>query len=163
MLNQQIQLKLTVNGSVIEKTIEPRISLADFLREELKLTGTHLGCEHGVCGACTVIVDDQSVRSCLMLAIQANDSKVRTVEGLSKNEKLNPLQLAMMNNHGLQCGFCTPGVLMSLTEFIEQRKTHDRPTESEIREALSGNICRCTGYQTIIDAVFELWDQGEFK
>ena len=154
MLNQQIQLKLTVNGSVIEKTIEPRISLADFLREELKLTGTHLGCEHGVCGACTVIVDDQSVRSCLMLAIQANDSKVRTVEGLSKNEKLNPLQLAMMNNHGLQCGFCTPGVLMSLTEFIEQRKTHDRPTESEIREALSGNICRCTGYQTIIDAVF---------
>ncbi len=163
MLNQQIQLKLTVNGSVIEKTIEPRISLADFLREELKLTGTHLGCEHGVCGACTVIVDDQSVRSCLMLAIQANDSKVRTVEGLSKNEKLNPLQLAMMNNHGLQCGFCTPGVLMSRTEFIEQRKTHDRPTESEIREALSGNICRCTGYQTIIDAVFELWDQGEFK
>ena len=163
MLNQQIQLKLTVNGSVIEKTIEPRISLADFLREELKLTGTHLGCEHGVCGACTVIVNNQSVRSCLMLAIQANDSKVRTVEGLSKNEKLNPLQLAMMNNHGLQCGFCTPGVLMSLTEFIEQRKTHDRPTESEIREALSGNICRCTGYQTIIDAVFELWDQGEFK
>ena len=163
MLNQQNQLKLTVNGSVIEKTIEPRISLADFLREELKLTGTHLGCEHGVCGACTVIVDNQSVRSCLMLAIQANDSKVRTVEGLSKNEKLNPLQLAMMNNHGLQCGFCTPGVLMSLTEFIEQRKTHDRPTESEIREALSGNICRCTGYQTIIDAVFELWDQGEFK
>jgi len=147
----------------VEKTIEPRISLADFLREELKLTGTHLGCEHGVCGACTVIVNDQSVRSCLMLAIQANDSKVRTVEGLSKNEKLNPLQLAMMNNHGLQCGFCTPGVLMSLTEFIEQRKTHDRPTESEIREALSGNICRCTGYQTIIDAVFELWDQGEFK
>jgi carbon-monoxide dehydrogenase small subunit len=163
MLNQQVQLKLTVNGSVVEKTIEPRISLADFLREELKLTGTHLGCEHGVCGACTVIVNDQSVRSCLMLAIQANDSKVRTVEGLSKNEKLNPLQLAMMNNHGLQCGFCTPGVLMSLTEFIEQRKTHDRPTESEIREALSGNICRCTGYQTIIDAVFELWDQGEFK
>ncbi len=163
MLNQQVQLKLTVNGGVVEKTIEPRISLADFLREELKLTGTHLGCEHGVCGACTVIVDDQSVRSCLMLAIQANDSKVRTVEGLSKNEKLNPLQLAMMNNHGLQCGFCTPGVLMSLTEFIEQRKTHDRPTESEIREALSGNICRCTGYQTIIDAVFELWDQGEFK
>ena len=163
MLNQRVQLKLTVNGSVVEKTIEPRISLADFLREELKLTGTHLGCEHGVCGACTVIVNDQSVRSCLMLAIQANDSKVRTVEGLSKNEKLNPLQLAMMNNHGLQCGFCTPGVLMSLTEFIEQRKTHDRPTESEIREALSGNICRCTGYQTIIDAVFELWDQGEFK
>ena len=163
MLNQQVQLKLTVNGSVVEKTIEPRISLADFLREELKLTGTHLGCEHGVCGACTVIVNNQSVRSCLMLAIQANDSKVRTVEGLSKNEKLNPLQLAMMNNHGLQCGFCTPGVLMSLTEFIEQRKTHDRPTESEIREALSGNICRCTGYQTIIDAVFELWDQGEFK
>lgn len=146
-------IRLTINGEVVERTVETRVSLADFLRDELKLTGTHLGCEHGACGSCTVLVDGKAVRSCLMLAVQAADSEVQTVEGLGTLDKLNPLQRAFMEHHALQCGFCTPGVLMTLTEFLEQRKSALAPTEAEIREVLSGNICRCTGYQNIVDAV----------
>ncbi len=146
-------VRLTVNGEAVERAVESRVSLADFLRDDLRLTGTHLGCEHGVCGACTVLVDGKSARACLMLAVQADGAAVRTVEGLGTPENLNPLQRAMMEHHGLQCGFCTPGMLMTLTEFIEQRRDSPPPSEAEIREVLSGNICRCTGYQTIVDAV----------
>ena len=153
-------IHLTVNGEAVERTIETRISLADFLRDELRLTGTHLGCEHGVCGACTVIVDGKSARACLMLAVQAGGAAVRTVEGLGTPEQLNPLQRAMMQHHGLQCGFCTPGVLMTLTEYLENRGQQPPPTETELREVLSGNICRCTGYQTIIDAVMAVLKNG---
>ncbi len=146
-------VRLTVNGEPVERSVESRVSLADFLRDDLRLTGTHLGCEHGVCGACTVLVDGKSARACLMLAVQADGAAVRTVEGLGTPENLNPLQRAMMQHHGLQCGFCTPGMLMTLTEFIEQRRDPSPPSEAEIRDVLSGNICRCTGYQTIVDAV----------
>ncbi len=146
-------ISLTVNGEAVERTVETRVSLADFLREDLRLTGTHLGCEHGVCGACTVLVDGKSARACLLLAVQADGAAVRTVEGLGTPEKLSPLQQTMMEHHGLQCGFCTPGILMTLTEFLEQRGERLPPTEAEVREVLSGTICRCTGYQTIVDAV----------
>ena len=146
-------ISLTVNGKTIERTVEARVSLADFLREDLRLTGTHLGCEHGVCGACTVLVDGKSARACLLLAVQADGAAVRTVEGLGTPEKLNPLQQAMLDHHGLQCGFCTPGIMMTFTEFLEQRGGKPPPTEAEVRAVLSGNICRCTGYQTIVDAV----------
>ena len=153
-------ISLTVNGEAVERTVETRFSLADFLREDLRLTGTHLGCEHGVCGACTVLVDETSVRACLMLAVQADGAAVRTVEGLGTPEKLNPLQRAMMEHHGLQCGFCTPGILMTLTEFLVQRGGKAPPSEAEVREILSGNICRCTGYQTIVDAVMAVLNLG---
>jgi len=152
-VNDTRTISLTINGDAVERTVETRVSLADFLREDLRLTGTHLGCEHGVCGACTVLVDGKSARACLMLAVQADGAAVRTVEGLGTPEKLNPLQRAMMEHHGLQCGFCTPGILMTLTEFLEQCSENTPPSEAEIREILSGNICRCTGYQTIVDAV----------
>ena len=154
-------VRLSVNGEIVERAVESRVSLADFLRDDLRLTGTHLGCEHGVCGACTVLVDGKSVRACLMLAVQADGAAVRTVEGLGTPEKLNPLQRAMMQHHGLQCGFCTPGMLMTLTEFIEQRRESPPPSETEIREALSGNICRCTGYQTIVDAVMAVMNNPD--
>jgi aerobic-type carbon monoxide dehydrogenase small subunit (CoxS/CutS family) len=146
-------IRLLVNGETVERRVEPRVSLADFLREELRLTGTHLGCEHGVCGACTVLVDDRSVRACLMLAVQADGTSVRTVESLGTPERLNPLQRAFMEHHALQCGFCTAGILMTVTEYIEQRTADKAPSEAEIRHLLSGNICRCTGYQNIVDAV----------
>ncbi len=152
-------ISLTVNGEAVERIVETRVSLADFLREDLRLTGTHLGCEHGVCGACTVLVDGKSARACLLLAVQADGAAVRTVEGLGKPEKLNPLQQAMMDHHGLQCGFCTPGILMTLTEFLEQRSGKSPPGEADVREVLSGNICRCTGYQTIVDAVMAVLNQ----
>jgi len=152
-------IRLTVNGEAVERTVETRVSLADFLRDDLRLTGTHLGCEHGVCGACTVLVDGKSVRACLMLAVQSDGTAVRTVEGLGTPEKLNPLQRAMMEHHGLQCGFCTPGILMTLTEFLQRHGEKPPPSEAEVREALSGNICRCTGYQTIIDAVMAVMKQ----
>ena len=146
-------IRLTVNGTVYERDVEPRLTLADFLRGELGLTGTHLGCEHGVCGACTVQVDGRAVRSCLMLAVQADGCEVRTVEGLAAADGvLSPLQQAMWEEHGLQCGFCTPGVLMSLDAFL--RRFPDAG-EREIREALSGNICRCTGYQGIVAAALK--------
>jgi carbon-monoxide dehydrogenase small subunit len=140
------RIKLRVNGNEAEREAETRLTLADFLRLELDLTGTHLGCEHGVCGACTVLVDGQSVRSCLMLAVQAAGREVTTVEGLAVGGELNPLQQAFWENHGLQCGFCTPGMLMTLTEFLTNNPD---PSEAQVRDAISGNICRCTGYQSI--------------
>ena len=145
-------IKVTVNGVTYERTVEPRLLLADFLRHTLGLTGTHVGCEHGVCGACTVLVAGQSARACLMLAVQCDGVEVTTVEGLSDGETLNPLQQAFQDCHGLQCGFCTPGVLITLTEFL---RDHDSPTEAEVREALSGNLCRCTGYQGMVEAALK--------
>ena len=130
--------------------MEPRLLLSDFLRQDLGLTGTHVGCEHGVCGACTVLLDGEAVRSCLILAVQADGHEVATVEGLGSVEDLHPLQAAFRQAHALQCGFCTPGILMTLVPFLDE---HPNPAESEIREALSGNLCRCTGYQNIVDAV----------
>jgi carbon-monoxide dehydrogenase small subunit len=144
-------VRLTVNGQAYERQVEPRLLLSDFLRHELALTGTHVGCEHGVCGACTILLDGQSVRSCLMLAVQAEGHELKTVEGLAPApDELHPLQQAFWEKHGLQCGFCTAGIMMTLVPFLE---TNERPNENQIREALSGNICRCTGYQHIIDAV----------
>ncbi len=145
-------IALTVNGRAYRREVETRMTLADFLRHELELTGTHLGCEHGVCGACTVLTGGISVRACLMLAVQCDGREVTTVEGLAAGAKLNPLQQAFQDHHGLQCGFCTPGMLMTLTEFLRE---HPDPTESEVREALSGNLCRCTGYQTIVAAALD--------
>ena len=146
-------IRLTVNGTLVERSVETRVSLADFLREDLRLTGTHLGCEHGVCGACTVLVDGASTRACLMLAVQCDGKEVRTVESLGTPDRLNRLQRAFAEHHALQCGFCTPGILMTLTELSEERgDAAAPPSEPEIREALSGNICRCTGYQGIVAA-----------
>jgi carbon-monoxide dehydrogenase small subunit len=130
--------------------VEPRKTLADVLREDCRLTGTHLGCEHGVCGACTVILDGRAVRSCLMFGVQADGGEITTVEGLESEGELNPVQQAFQAEHGLQCGFCTPGFVVSATAFLERNPD---PTEDEIREGLSGNICRCTGYQGILRAV----------
>ena len=144
-------VRLTVNGVAHARDVEPRLLLSDFLRNELGLTGTHVGCEHGVCGACTVLFDGEPARSCIMLAVQAHDHHVETVESLSPDgETLNPLQAAFREAHALQCGFCTPGVLMTLTAFL---RDHPQPDEAEIREALSANLCRCTGYQHIVEAV----------
>ena len=144
------EIELTVNGVAQRGSVEPRLSLADFLREDLGLTGTHLGCEHGVCGACTVLVDGEPARSCLMLAVQARGAEVLTVEGLAVGGELNPLQQAMWDSHGFQCGFCTPGFLMQITALLSESPD---PTETEIREALSGNLCRCTGYESIVNGV----------
>ena len=141
---------VTVNGDKRMIRVEPRRTLADALREDCGLTGTHLGCEHGVCGACTVLVDDKPVRSCLMFAVQAEGARVRTVEGLANGDKLHPLQQAFWDHHGLQCGFCTPGFLMLAVSILE----HDPDiAESELRETLSSNLCRCTGYQNILKSV----------
>jgi len=145
-------IRVVVNGAEHERTVEPRLTLADFLREDLRLTGTHLGCEHGVCGACTVLVDGHSARACLMLAVQANGKDVRTVEGLAAEGQLNALQSAFWDQHGLQCGYCTPGVLMTLTELLAATPA---PSEAQIRDALSGHLCRCTGYQNIVAAALE--------
>ena len=142
-------IAVTVNGALYEREVETRTTLADFLRHDLGFTGTHVGCEHGVCGACTVLVDGRSARACLLLAVQCDGGEVATVESLSTNGELNPLQKAFQEFHGLQCGFCTPGVLMTLTEFL---RDHLDPTEGEVREALTGNLCRCTGYQGMVDA-----------
>ncbi|MGD8398032.1 MAG: (2Fe-2S)-binding protein, partial [Anaerolineae bacterium] len=139
-----------VNGTRYERVVEPRMLLSDFLREELGLTGTHVGCEHGVCGACTVLLDGEAVRSCLLFAVQADGHEVTTVEGLGTPDDLHPLQEAFREAHGLQCGYCTPGFLMTLVPFLEE---NPEPTEAEIREAIAGNLCRCTGYQHIVDAV----------
>ncbi len=143
-------VELVVNGERRAADAEPRTLLSDFLREGLGLTGTHVGCEHGVCGACTVMVDGESVRSCLMLAVQAEGSEVRTIEGLGVADDMHPLQEAFWEKHGLQCGFCTPGMLMTAVELLES--TPDAGMD-EIREAISSNLCRCTGYQTIVEAV----------
>ncbi|HVT68870.1 MAG TPA: (2Fe-2S)-binding protein [Trebonia sp.] len=145
-----VDITVTVNGTAHRRPVEPRTTLADFLRDDLDLTGTHVGCEHGVCGACTVILDGRAVRSCLMLAVQAAGSEVTTIEGLAPDGQLGPLQQALQDSHSFQCGFCTPGFVMQATAFLG---AHPDAAEQEIREALSGNICRCTGYQSIIDGV----------
>jgi len=146
-----VRVATTVNGTRHEREVEPRLLLADFIRHELGLTGTHVGCEHGVCGACTILVDGVPMRACLMFAVQANGSALTTVEGLApERDRLHPLQEAFRDAHGLQCGFCTPGILMTMKAFLAENAN---PTETEIREALSGNLCRCTGYQHIVDAV----------
>ncbi|CAN0450343.1 unnamed protein product [Phaeothamnion confervicola] len=146
-------IELTVNGRAYRREAETRMTLADFLRHVLDLTGTHVGCEHGVCGACTILLDGISARSCLMLAVQANGKTITTIEGLANADgSLNILQEAFRDNHGLQCGFCTPGMLTTLTEFLAG---NDNPTEKEVREAISGNLCRCTGYQSIVAAAMQ--------
>ena len=143
-------ITVNVNGTVHTREVPVRITLADFIRYELGLTGTHLGCEHGVCGACTILLDGQSARSCLMLAVQADGHDLLTVEGIAPGpDKLHPLQEAFRDNHGLQCGFCTPGMLTTLLEFL---RDNPDPTEREVRVAISGNLCRCTGYQNIVAA-----------
>ena len=145
-------ISVTVNGSVYRRRVEDRLLLSDFLRSGLALTGTHVGCEHGVCGACTVIIDGYSVRACLTLAVQADGAVVETVEGLGSSEVLNSLQKAFQNHHALQCGFCTPGFLMACTDMLRRLPLG---TDTEIRDALSGNLCRCTGYEHIVNAVRE--------
>jgi carbon-monoxide dehydrogenase small subunit len=150
-MSAAIPMRITVNGKVHERDVEPRLLLSDFLRHEIGLTGTHVGCEHGVCGACTILFDGESARSCLMFAVQADQHEITTVEGLTDDrDHLHPLQQAFWEAHGLQCGYCTPGILMTLIPFLKQ---HPEPTEDEIRHALSGNLCRCTGYQHIVEAV----------
>jgi carbon-monoxide dehydrogenase small subunit len=146
------KVTVAVNGKSYSREVESRLTLVDFIRHELNLTGTHVGCEHGVCGACTVLLDGAAVRACLLLAVQANGRQIDTVEGLADGDKLNPLQEAFRDHHGLQCGFCTPGMLMTLTEFLREQPN---PTEAEVREAISGNLCRCTGYQAIVAAALD--------
>lgn len=145
-----VSISLTVNGERVEAHVLPRLNLADFLREHLKLTGTHVGCEHGVCGACTVRVGGEIVRSCLMLAVQVNGAAIETIEGLSDSGEIADLQAAFRDRNALQCGFCTPGMLMAAQDLLRE---NGKPTREEIREYLSGNYCRCTGYHAIIDAV----------
>jgi carbon-monoxide dehydrogenase small subunit len=149
-MSNPIDVSVTVNGTPYERTVEPRMLLSDFLRHELGLTGTHVGCEHGVCGACTILFDGQPMRSCLMFAVQAHGHEILTVEGLGTPDTLHPIQEAFWDSHAVQCGFCTPGILLSMVAFLEE--TPD-PTEAEIREAMGGHLCRCTGYQHIVDAV----------
>ena len=148
------KIQVEINGVIFERMIETRMTLSDFIRHECGLTGTHVGCEHGVCGACTIHLNGQAIRSCIMYAVQANGQKVTTVEGLSQPDgSLHPLQQAFKNQNGLQCGFCTPGMLMTCTAYLEEKSA---PTEREIREVISGNICRCTGYQGIVNATLEV-------
>ena len=150
-MTQSTPISVAVNGQQYSRAVEPRLLLSDFLRHELGLTGTHVGCEHGVCGACTVLFDGESARSCLMFAVQADGHEITTVEGLAPStDQLHPIQQSFWEAHGLQCGYCTPGILMTLVPFLKQ---NPNPTEDEIRHALSGNLCRCTGYQHIVDAV----------
>ncbi len=152
-MSERRTISVTVNGTKHDRDAPVRITLADFLRVELGLTGTHLGCEHGVCGACTILLDGRSARSCLMLAVQADGREVTTVEGIAPSpDKLHPLQEAFRDNHGLQCGFCTPGMLTTLLEFL---RDNPDPTEQEVRIAISGNLCRCTGYQGIVLAALD--------
>ena len=145
-------IRIKVNGREYERTAESRLTLADFLRQDLGLTGTHLGCEHGICGACTVLLNGDAVRSCLMLAVQADGADLMTVEGLAQGGELTDLQQAFQDNHALQCGFCTPGFLMTSTAFLRETPA---PTEDQVRDAISGNICRCTGYASIVEAILE--------
>ncbi len=150
-MTQAYPVRVTVNDVVYEREVDARLLLSDFLRHELDLTGTHVGCEHGVCGACTIQLDGQPVRSCLIFAVQANGHAIRTVEGMAASpEQLHPLQQAFWEKHGLQCGFCTGGILMTMEVYLQE---NPNPSRTEIREALSGNLCRCTGYQHIVDAV----------
>ncbi len=149
-MSRTVSISLTVNGNRVERTVEPRLHLADFLREDLHLTGTHIGCEHGVCGACTVLMDGDSVRACLTFAVQADGAEITTVEGLGQVDDLSPLQRAFREHHALQCGFCTPGMLMTVVDMMRKEIP---PTQADVRDALSGNLCRCTGYEFIVDAV----------
>ncbi len=151
-MGAETSVSMRVNGVDYQRSVEPRLLLSDFLRHELQLTGTHVGCEHGVCGACTILLDGEAVRSCLMFAIQAEGHELTTVEGLAPGGELelHPLQLAFRDAHALQCGFCTPGILMTLIPFLRDTPA---PNDEEIRHALAGNLCRCTGYQHIVDAV----------
>ena len=155
-LSVEVPISVTVNGEAVEAVVPARQLLADFLREELRLTGTHVGCEQGICGACTINLDGEPVRSCIMLAAQVDGSAITTVEGLS-SEGLSPLQQAFKDNHGLQCGFCTPGFLMTLSTADPE----DYPGEEGIREAISGNLCRCTGYGGILQAVRTTWNRPQ--
>ncbi|MCW5876106.1 MAG: (2Fe-2S)-binding protein [Anaerolineales bacterium] len=149
-MSDTYSITLSINGKSYQSEVEPRLLLADYIRQVAGLSGTHVGCEHGVCGACTILLDGQPVRSCIMLAVQADGHELTTVEGLASDEKnLHPLQEAFWEAHGLQCGFCTPGILMTLLPYLQE---HPNPTEHEVREAISGNLCRCTGYQHIVDA-----------
>ena len=150
MPGEQLSVRVTINGESHEGRVEPRLLLSDFIRHGAGLTGTHVGCEHGVCGACTVLLEGAPVRSCLMFAVQADGASLETVESLSQGDTLHPLQEAFRQEHGLQCGYCTPGILMTLVPFLSQ---NPEPTDAEIRHALSGNLCRCTGYQQIVAAV----------
>lgn len=150
------QITVSVNGQTFERAVDPRLALVDFLRDQLGLTGTHIGCEQGVCGACTVLVDGTSVLSCLMLAVQADGSEVSTVEGLASGPEFHPLQEAFWEKQGLQCGFCTPGMLMRAKEILD----HDPdPTRETVREAIAGNLCRCTGYQFIVESILDAADR----
>lgn len=149
-MTRSVSLTVNVNGQEYKREVEPRLLLSDFLRHELGLTGTHVGCEHGVCGACTILFDGESIRSCLLFAVQADGHSITTVEGLASDGTLHPIQQSFWEAHGLQCGYCTPGILMTLVPFLKQ---NPNPTEEEIRHAISGNLCRCTGYQHIVDAV----------
>ncbi len=151
MASDRHDIALSVNGTAYRRSADSRMLLSDFLRHELLLAGTHVGCEHGVCGACTILLDGVAIRSCLMLAVQANGHELSTIEGLATSTgALNPIQHAMHEHHGLQCGYCTPGILMTMTAFLKENPS---PSEDEVREALSGNLCRCTGYQNIVDAM----------
>jgi carbon-monoxide dehydrogenase small subunit len=151
-MSESRAISVTVNGVRREADVPVRLTLADFLRQRLELTGTHLGCEHGVCGACTVLLDGRAVRSCLLLAVQVNGREITTVEGLAPAGRLHPLQEAFRDHHGLQCGFCTPGMLTTLVEFLRENPD---PTADEVRVAISGNLCRCTGYQGIVEAALD--------
>ena len=157
-MSQRRAISLTVNGTTFEREVEPRLLLSDFLRDTLGLTGTHVGCEHGVCGACTVILDGDSQRSCLTLAVQCDAAEIETVEGLGRIEEMSRLQRAFREHHALQCGFCTPGLLMTITDLLAK---YPLASEAEIRVGLSGNICRCTGYDNIVRAVRALVDERE--
>ena len=149
-MTEKVSIAITINGAVHNAEVEPRLLLVDFIRENLDLTGTHVGCEHGVCGACTILMNGDSVRSCLTFAVQAHGTNIETVESLAEGEMLNVLQEAFRKHHALQCGFCTPGMLMTITDLLRK---YPLKNDDEIREGLSGNLCRCTGYQHIVDAV----------
>ncbi len=151
------RIRVTVNGTLYERDVEARLTLADFIRDELDLTGTHVGCEHGVCGACTILFNGEAVRACLLLAVQADGCELHTVESLADGDALHPLQRAFQANHALQCGFCTPGFLMTSVAFLRDTP---QPTAAQVREAISGNICRCTGYMPIVQAVLQA-SQGD--
>ncbi len=150
MNDERRTIRVTINGQVFERAVAPNLLLSDFIRHEAELTGTHVGCEHGVCGACTILYESQPARSCLMLAVQADGARLETIESLAKGDALHPLQTAFWEKHGLQCGYCTPGILMTMKAFLAETPN---PSEAEIRVALSGNLCRCTGYQQIVEAV----------
>jgi carbon-monoxide dehydrogenase small subunit len=154
------RIAVKVNGVDYERWVEPRRLLVDYLREDLELVGTHIGCEHGICGSCTVLFNGKTVRSCLMFAVQADGADIMTVEGLADAEQLHPLQEAFREKHGLQCGFCTPGMLMTAYEFL---KENSNPSEEDVRKSMSGVLCRCTGYKQVVDSVMEAAQQMRDK